>query len=155
MKINRWILRRDYFVPVDKDIEPDVVVNYLAVLFRVAAIGGITREEEDLQKIIVAALGIDDAIVGKARAKASDPSVTVDKLLLSIVSNSLRICVYRDAYRVALADGVVTRDEASQLDQVGEALKIPPGMQGEIRILVDLDIDLRNRMAGMGQRLGS
>jgi uncharacterized tellurite resistance protein B-like protein len=98
--------------------------SYLAVLIRLAMLGGLERSEEEYLQRAASALGLDAEVALRTRRLVGDEAVSTTALVGRIQDPGLRICLLRDAYRLALADGTVAYDERQELAIIAETLGI-------------------------------
>lgn len=152
LKINEVVLARDYCLEDASGIAEADVVSYLATLRRVAALGGISPSERKLHALLVSYLGISPRLVGKAARLASSRAISTQALLSKIKDVGFRICLLRDAYRMALADGKVDDVEASALREIGRAVDLPAGLVNQIKQCVDQELAIQSRFAELVRR---
>jgi hypothetical protein len=112
-------------------VDPDAAATsdregYLAALMRLAAIDGIAEPEELVIAEAAAGLGLDADAVAAARRLASDRTVETESLVAGVRDSGLRVCLLRDAYRLAAADGHVTTQELGELARLAAVLGVAP-----------------------------
>ncbi|MGA8890953.1 MAG: TerB family tellurite resistance protein, partial [Anaeromyxobacteraceae bacterium] len=98
---------------------------YLAALLRLAAVDGMVDEEERIIRSAAAGLGLDLEAEIAARRRASDSRVDTAVLVGGVRDDGLRVCLLRDAYRVAAADGHVSPAELEELGRLASVLGVP------------------------------
>ena len=99
---------------------------YLAALVRLAAIDGVAEPEELVIAEAAAGLGLDASAVDAARQRAADRAVDTESLVAGVRDRGLRVCLLRDAYRLAAADGQVTTAEMGELARLASVLGVGP-----------------------------
>ena len=99
---------------------------YLAALVRLAAADGLVDAEERVISEVATGLGLGPAAQGAARLRAGDRAVDTAVLVGGVRDNGLRVCLLRDAYRVAAADGHVSPAELEELGRLAAVLGVPP-----------------------------
>jgi hypothetical protein len=115
--------------------------DYLAVLARLAGLDGLTTEEAEFVSTAALALGLPESLAEEACRTAAVPGNTGASLSARLVDRRLRLCLLRDAVRLAAVDGVVSPDEARELEQIQGALGL--GQAGvEIRLLAEREAAL-------------
>jgi len=140
LKINQVVLSRDYFFESSEGIEENAIISYLAVLKRIAQIGGVTQEEEDFESTIISYLGLDASVATKAISMARE--TPLETLVENIEDKALRVCLFRDTYKMALADQEISKDEMQSLDQVAEYLSLSQEQTAKIIEFVDSELKL-------------
>lgn len=101
---------------------------YLAALVRLAAVDGAVDAEERVIAEVAAGLGLEPSSVRAARRRAADRAVDTAVLVGGVRDNGLRVCLLRDAYRVAAADGHVSAAELEELGRLAGVLGVPAGV---------------------------
>ena len=134
-RIRQAILQRDYARLDGVGLDPEQLTRYVAVLVRVAALDDITVQEHVLVERIAAVLGLTEEGLARAFLIAEDRKVTTEALLGGLRDKGLRVCLLRDAYRLAAADLEVTAKEVDTLGRIASALAIPPEVASEIRTI--------------------
>ena len=99
---------------------------YLAALVRLAAADGLVDAEERVISEVALGLGLGPAAQGAARRRAGDRAVDTAVLVGGVRDNGHRVCLLRDAYRVAAADGHVSPAELEELSRLAAVLGVPP-----------------------------
>jgi signal-transduction protein with cAMP-binding, CBS, and nucleotidyltransferase domain len=99
---------------------------YLAALVRLAAADGLVDAEERVISEVATGLGLGPAAQGAARRRAGDRAVDTAVLVGGVRDDGLRVCLLRDAYRVAAADGHVSPAELEELGRLAAVLGVPP-----------------------------
>lgn len=142
MQINSYVLSREYCIESPDHVDSADMVSYLALLRRVANADGICPEEEQFVSLVSASLGLEAELVEAAVARAGS-NASLAELAGEVTDGGFRACIYRDAYRLALADGVVTSGEENALADLSASLGISGSLAGAIRTWVGRDIDLQ------------
>jgi hypothetical protein len=123
---DRYEVGAEYRVAESGEVGPRDRQDYLAALVRLAAIDGVTEPEELVIAEAAAGLGLDRAAVEEARRRASDRAVQTESLVAGVRDPGLRVCLLRDAYRLAAADGQVTLAEMGELARLASVLGVAP-----------------------------
>lgn len=134
-RIRQAVLQRDYARLDGVGLDPEQLTRYVAVLVRVAALDDITVQEHVLVERIAAVLGLTEEGLARAFLIAEDRKVTTETLLAGLRDRGLRVCLLRDAYRLAAADLEVTAKEVDALGRIASALAIAPEVASEIRTI--------------------
>jgi hypothetical protein len=100
--------------------------DYLAALVRLSAVDGVAEPEELVIAEAAAGLGLDREAVEAARRRAADRTVQTESLVAGVRDPGLRVCLLRDAYRLAAADGQVTLAEMGELARLASVLGVAP-----------------------------
>jgi CBS domain-containing protein len=100
--------------------------GYVAALVRIAALDGLTETEDRIVRAAAEGLGLDAAGLERAWQAATDLATPSDRLIGSLRDGGLRACLIRDAYRIAAADGTVSRGEVEELARLAEFLGVAP-----------------------------
>jgi hypothetical protein len=121
-------LNEDFF-RLDLDYGPALALvqncdlaAYLAVLVRVARVGDVSVEERNLAIPIARDLDAREEETTEALRLADDASLS--DLVSRLEHPAVRLCCYRDACRMALADGQVDAAENAALQELAEALNL-------------------------------
>lgn len=146
-KLNKAILQRDYFIDPATDLSASEVVAYLAALFRVAAVGGVTPDEKEFEELLTSHLGVSATTVRRARSKASESSLATEVLVAEIGDSVFRVCLFRDALRMAMADKRFTRGERRIVRELGAAVGLSQRQLDEVTAIVREQMDLDSRFA--------
>ena len=136
MEINEAVVTFEYEVSVH-NVTEDAVSNYFAVVIRLGRLGGATIEEDRMIDAMVAHLGVRSSVIVRANELAKDESITTADLVKNLKSARGRVCAYRDAYRVALADGEFSAEEEGFLAEIAGHMGFSPDIAQEIRDIVD------------------
>lgn len=104
---------------------------YLAVLMRVMRVNEVSVAERNVAVPLALALGATEEITIEAMQMADDPPIPLDKLVEK-VPQSLSGCLFRDACRIAWADGSVCAPENTLLGQLADVL----GLDNERSLLI-------------------
>ncbi len=123
---DRYEVGAEYRVAESGEVGPRDREDYLAALVRLAAIDGVTEPEELVIAEAAAGLGLDRAAVEDARRRAADRTVQTESLVSGVRDPGLRVCLLRDAYRLAAADGQVTLAEMGELARLASVLGVAP-----------------------------
>ena len=108
---------------------------YLAVLMRIARVNEISVAERDVAVPLARALGASEATTIEALQLADDDARPLASLAAS-VPRTLSACLYRDACRMAWADGSVDTPENALLSQLAAVLELDDERSLQIRDLV-------------------
>ncbi len=127
------ILTRDYTLDGATTLTTEDLANYLAVLVRLAAVDGVATAEAAFVRRAAASVGLLPDLADIAGRFVADPSLSSEALIARIQDPGLRVCLLRDAYRLAAADGVLTEPEIAELHHIAGALGIPHGLASEVR----------------------
>jgi uncharacterized tellurite resistance protein B-like protein len=90
---------------------------------------------------------------GEAMGRAGNGDLSLAQLLDDLADSGLKACLYRDAYRMAMADGTVKPGEKKVLEDIARELGIEPPDALEIQDVVDADLDLRLRFSRLVKKL--
>jgi hypothetical protein len=118
--------RGEYWFEDPSRVGREDLQRYLAALLRLAALDGLTEQEDRLVQAAAAGLGVDAAGVERAWQVASDVAVSSEELVGALRDGGLRACLIRDAYRIAAADGTISRGEVEELSRLAEVLGVGP-----------------------------
>jgi len=119
---------------------------YLAVLMRVARVNEISVAERNVAVPLALALGATEEVTIEAMQLADDSSIPHASLTERIPSD-LAACLYRDACRIAWADGSVDTPENALLGKMADLL----GLDNERSLLIR---DLVGQIARAERSLG-
>lgn len=108
---------------------------YLAVLERLAALEGLAPPEQAFLGRVAMSLGLGPEAVRGAGELLVDVEVPTATLVGRLEDPGLRLCLLRDAYRLAAVDGAVSDAELRGLSAVVEALGLPHGTAAAVRSL--------------------
>lgn len=123
---------REYGIDALKILAREDLAHYLGVLMRVARIGEVSLLERDLAVPIARLLGATEEQTMKAINLADDDSLGLGDLVAPLKHRVTRLCLFRDACRMACADGVVVVEESEILQQLAGQLGLDPDLAGEI-----------------------
>jgi AcrR family transcriptional regulator len=129
------ILTRDFTPEGSAALTGEEVASYLAVLVRLAALDGIQGGEPDYVYRAAACLGVQAALADIAGQFVADPALTSESLIARIRDPGLRICLLRDAFRLAAIDGRFSEEEVGELTRIASALGIEPGVADGVRAI--------------------
>ena len=127
----------------------DQVTNYLAVLVRLASVDGIDDEERSFVQRAAASLGLQPDLADIAGKFVADPSITSESLIEGIRDPGLRLCLLRDAYRLAAADGNFSETEIGELAHIARALGIHNGLAAQVRTVALQEARLHREFAAL------
>jgi hypothetical protein len=122
------------------------------VLARIAALEDVTVGEHVLVERIAAYLGVKEEGLARAFLVAEDRAVTTDSLLAGITDRGLRLCLLRDAYRIATADREISAGELAQLGAIASGLGIPAQVAQEIRTIALQEQVIQREFAALVRR---
>jgi tellurite resistance protein len=126
--------------------------SYLAVLIRLAKLGGLEASEEEYLRRAASALGIDADLALTSRRIVGDEAVSTTALVERIRDPGLRVCLLRDAYRLAGADGTVAYDERQELGIIAEALGIDRSAASAVKAIALQEARLHQEFSLLLQR---
>jgi uncharacterized tellurite resistance protein B-like protein len=129
------ILTRDFTPEGSADLTGEEVASYLAVLVRLSALDGIQAGEPEFVYRVAACLGVQAAMADIAGQFVADPSLTSESLIARIRDPGLRLCLLRDAYRIAAIDGRFSEEEVGELTRIARALGIDAAVAIEVRAI--------------------
>jgi hypothetical protein len=141
------VLMRDYLVDQTPALTGEEVWTYLAVLTRLASLDGVTRDEVRFIGRAAAALGLPPDVAHSAHRIVVDRAVPTEKLVERIRDPGLRLCLLRDAYRLAAADDRVTDAEIRELEVIARALGIAQQTATEVRGVAQEETRLQREFA--------
>ena len=127
------LLTRDSTLEGAEPLSRDEISNYIVVLVRLAALDGFDVTEKNFIHRTAACLGLHPDLARNAHKFAGDPSVRTEELVARIRDRGLRLCLLRDAYRLAAADGMVSPAEIGELANIAKALQIDHGSAASVR----------------------
>jgi hypothetical protein len=145
MKINAYLLEREYCASAEHVTE-EILEAFLALMLRLAHLGGLSWEEAALVDRTAAHFGCEQRIVAAAAAKAGDKSLRLDDLVGAIPDLDLRACAYRDAFKVALADGVISKEEEAFLAEVSALMGLREEHTLALREIAQADLANQRRL---------
>lgn len=124
---------------MERDYGPDILglfpdedlAAYLAVLMRMARCGEVSVQERNLAVPLASLLGGREETTREALNLADDEA-TVEQLVQRLKVPALRLFLYRDSCRMALADGHVDPEEEALLEQIRVLLQVEPEMATRI-----------------------
>jgi hypothetical protein len=143
------ILTRDFTPEGSSALTGEEVASYLAVLVRLSALDGIQSGEPEFVYRAAACLGVQAAMADIAGQFVADPALSSEGLIARIHDPGLRLCLLRDAYRVAAIDGRFSAEEVGELTRIAGALGIDPGMAIDVRAIALEEIRLHREFAGL------
>lgn len=108
---------------------------YLAVLMRIARVNEVSVAERNVAVPLALALGATEEITIDAMQMADDPPIPLEQLVEK-VPKSLSGCLFRDACRIAWADGSVCGPENHLLGKLADVLGLDTERSLLIRDLV-------------------
>ena len=141
------ILTRDFTPEGTAALTGEDVASYLAVLVRLAALDGIQGGESEFVYRAAACLGVQAALADIAGQFVADPGLSSEALISRIRDPGLRLCLLRDAYRLAAIDGRFSEEEVGELTRIAGALGIDPGMSIDVRAIALEEIRLHREFA--------
>jgi hypothetical protein len=141
------ILTRDFTPEGTAALTGEDVASYLAVLVRLAALDGIQGGESEFVYRAAACLGVQAALADIAGQFVADPGLSSEALISRIGDPGLRLCLLRDAYRLAAIDGRFSEEEVGELTRIAGALGIDPGMSIDVRAIALEEIRLHREFA--------
>jgi len=134
-RLRQAILQRDYARLDEAGLDAEQVTRYLAVLARLASVDDVSVGEHVLVERIAEFLGASEEHLARAFLTAEDRAVSTRALLAGIADPGLRLCLLRDAYRIAAADHEITSPENEQLAGLAEGLGLAPAVAADVRML--------------------
>ena len=99
---------------------------YLAAVMRLAAVDGLVDSEERVISEVAIGLGLGPVTASSARRRSRDRAVDTAVLVGGVRDEDLRVGLLFDAYRVAAADGHVSRAELEELGRIAAILGVHP-----------------------------
>lgn len=123
---------REYGIDALKIIAREDLAHYLGVLMRVARIGEVSLQERDLAVPIARLLGATEEQTMEAIKLADDDSVSLAELVAPLEHGVTKLCLFRDACRMACADGVVVVEESEILQRLASELGLETELAAEI-----------------------
>jgi hypothetical protein len=112
--------------PADREAAEAELRAYLAALARLAGIDGLSPEEAAFISTAALALGLPESLAREACREALDPAVSGASLAGRLRDRRLRLCLLRDAVRLAAVDGTISPAEARELEEIEGALRLGP-----------------------------
>ncbi len=143
------ILTRDFTPEGTSALTGDEVASYLAVLVRLAALDGIQGGESEFVYRAAACLGVQAALADIAGQFVADPSLASEALIARIRDPGLRLCLLRDAYRLAAIDGRFSAEEVGELTRIAGALGIDPALAIDVRAIALEEVRLHREFAAL------
>jgi hypothetical protein len=143
------ILTRDFSPEGAVELDRDEVANYLAVLVRLAGMDGLDTGEKDFVLRAAACLGVHAEMAEIAGQFVANPSITTESLIKRIADRGLRLCLLRDAYRLAAADGRFSDTEIGELAGISRALGIANATATEVKAIALQESRLHREFAGL------
>jgi transcription initiation factor TFIIIB Brf1 subunit/transcription initiation factor TFIIB len=131
--VHEAVLMREYLVDQVPPLTGDEVWTYLAILTRLAALNGVTADEAKFIDRAAASLGLTPDVARSAHRVVVDKAVPTEKLVERIRDPALRLCLLRDAYRLAAADDKVTDAELRELGAIARALGLTEHTADQVR----------------------
>jgi uncharacterized tellurite resistance protein B-like protein len=151
-RIRQAILQRDYARLDEAGLDAEQLTRYLAVLARLAALDDVSVGEHLLVERIAEFLGVKEEGLARAFLVAEDRGVTTGSLLQGVTDRGLRVCLLRDAYRIATADREITPGELTELGVIASGLGIPAEVAAEIRTIALQEQMLQREFAALVRR---
>jgi hypothetical protein len=151
-RIRQAILQRDYARLDEAGLDAEQLTRYLAVLARVAGLDEVSVGEHVLVERIAAYLGVKEEGLARAFLMAEDRSVGTGALLNGITDRGLKVCLLRDAFRIATADREISALELAELGVIASGLDIPAEVAGEIRTIALQEQMLQREFAALVRR---
>jgi hypothetical protein len=143
------ILTRDFTPEGSSALTGDEVASYLAVLVRLAALDGIQAGEPGFVYRAAACLGVQAALADIAGQFVADPALGSEELISRIQDPGLRLCLLRDAYRLAAIDGQFSAEEVGELTRIAGALGVDPAMAIDVRAIALEETRLHREFASL------
>jgi len=143
------LLTRDHTKEGSEPLSSEDVSNYLVVLVRLASLDGFDVTEKGFIHRTAACLGLHPDLARNAHRFAANPSVTTEELVARIRDRGLRLCLLRDAYRLAAADGSVSPAEIGELANIAKALRIDHGAAASVKAMALQEARLQREFAQM------
>lgn len=143
------MLTRDFTPGGSVALTGEGVASYLAVLVRLAALDGIQGGEPEFVHRAAACLGVQAAMADIAGQFVADPSLSSEELIARIRDPGLRLCLLRDAYRLAATDGTFSPEEIGELARIPAALGIDHSTAAEVRAIALMEIRVHREFAGL------
>jgi hypothetical protein len=143
------ILARDYTLDGSAVLGREEMSNYLAVLVRLAALDGLDVEESSFVQRAAASLGLQPDLADIAGKFIADPSLSSEEFIGRIRDPGLRLCLLRDSYRLAAADGVFSDAEMRELRVIADCLGIDHHTAAEVRTIALHESRLHREFARM------
>jgi uncharacterized tellurite resistance protein B-like protein len=134
-RLRQAILQRDYARLDESGLDAAQVTRYLSVLARLAAVDDVSVGEHVLVERIAEFLGASEEHLARAFLTAEDRAVSTAALLAGIPDRGLRVCLLRDAYRIAAADHEITPSESEQLASLAAGLGLTVPVAADVRML--------------------
>jgi hypothetical protein len=141
------VLMRDYLVDQAPALTGEEVWTYLAVLTRLASFDGVTRDEVSFIGRAAASLGLPPDAARNAHKIVVDRAIPTEKLVERIADPGLRLCLLRDAYRLAAADERFTESELRELELIARALAISSDTAAGVRNVAQEEARLQREFA--------
>jgi len=142
------VLTGDYTqkgVPLSRDD----IANYLSVLVRLAALDGFEVAEKNFIHRAAAALGLEADLARNAHKLVDDKAISTETLVARIQDKGLRLCLLRDAYRLAAADEVISPSEIRELATIAKALGIDHRAASAVRSIALQEARLQGEFTKM------
>ncbi len=147
--VSEAFLTRDYSIDGSMPLSDEDVASYLAVLVRLASLDGFDVAEESFIDRVAASLGLHADEARNAHKIAVTPSLSTSELVGRVRDGGLRLCLLRDAYRLAAADGSVSDSEIRELGVIAEALGIGHASAAAVRAIALQEVRLHREFAQM------
>ena len=151
-RIRQAILQRDYARLDEAGLDAEQLTRYLAVLARLAALDDVSVGEHVLVERIAAFLGVKEDGLARGFLVAEDRNVSTGSLLNGITDKGLKLCLLRDAYRIATADREISAVELAELGLIASGLGIPAEVAAEIRTIALQEQMLQREFAALVRR---
>lgn len=143
------VLTRDFTPEGAGVLSGEDAASYLAVLVRLAAVDGLDVEEVQFVHRAAACVGLQAELADIAGQFVADPGISSASLIARIRDPGLRLCLLRDAYRLAAADGIFSDQEIAELADIAGALGVDRAAAVEVRSIALQEARLHREFASM------
>jgi len=150
-RVTEALLMRDCAVDGGSGLTGDEISAYLAVLGRLAALDGFHAAEKRFIHRLAASLGLDPDVARNAHKLVADPAIPTEKLVERIKDPGVRLCLLRDAYRLAEADESFSDAELRELSVIATSLKIAQATAAAVRSVALQEARIRREFARLAR----
>ncbi len=148
MNEDKYLLLRRMEFPEIENFSEEKMNHYFATLMKTAKVDGLVPEEDRLIDTLMELFSLNKdeiELIKYIVNKGTDLVELIDRL----EDPGLHVCLFRDAYRVALANNQVTKKEANLLNKLQARLTITEQEAKRIQKIVNKDQELQARLANL------